>query len=1063
MSISKKILLTSLAPSIVVAAMAQVTTSSIGGRITDTKGEALAGAAVMAVHQSSGTRYTGVANKDGRFTIQGMRTGGPYTITVSLLGYEKKAFSGLYLELGTQLPLDVTLNDTDTELGEAVVQGASKRRTGAIENFSLETINQTPTIDRHVYDVVKNTPMVQNNKAGGITIAGQNNRYNSFMIDGSVSNDVFGLAASGTNGGQAGSNPISIDAIQEIQVSVAPFDVRQSGFTGGAINAVTKQGTNDFHGSAYWFFNNEHMYGRYSQLEKKNVPLTEQSTNTIGFTLGGPIVKDKLFFFASLEHKKETYPSTYYPGYSERVITSEVADQILTAYQQRTGVTDVYGPRDVEQKALGFLARIDWNINERNKFALRWQHNNGYDDAYSASVSTFTFNNSSYRFNNNSNSFVAELNSKLTDNIHNEFRASATYVRDHRDVAYQAPNIYIRGVEVTGTKYTQNINLGTDYNSGVNYLNQDIYNIEDNLSFYLGDHTVTFGTHNEFYRMQNGFIQAANGAWSYNSLADFLNDEPYQYRYFYSDPTRTGGNLRYAPMMYFGQFGLYGQDKWNITQNLEVTAGLRFDVPMAFNNPVENPQYNLLARQYGFPEIGKMPSAKLMVSPRIGFRWWTDKERRSLLRGGVGIFTGRVPFVWLSNAYGNTGIELKKVTVNSGNIPSLTDYASNPLAGVASAKAAAAELVVIDKKFRYPQALRFNLAWEYRLPGDVKMTLEGLYTKNMNAVFFENLALKASDAKTYAIAGVEASATKTYSYLTREYANIINLRSVNKGYSYSLSALFEKDFDFGLGVKASYTFGHSKSLNDGTSSVAASNWQFYYAQDAQDVNELSYSRFDIPHRLMLQVNYTSPKYCYNSMSTEVGIVYNGSNGGRYSLLMNEAADYNNDGFRSSGGAGNSMMYIPTVEELANMTLTDSKGKALSEDALATARFNIENWINSDSYARNHRGQYAERNSNLSRWENEINLHFAQNFFLPKNWGKLQVSLDIMNFANMLNRKWGATYGNIYSIAPLGVSKLTKDAAGNNVASFFDNTANATITPNNIFSRWHMQFGIRYSF
>ncbi|MDO5074935.1 MAG: TonB-dependent receptor [Bacteroidales bacterium] len=1059
MSISSKLLLASVLPAFAVSAMAQVTTSSVSGRVADKNGSALEGAIVSAVHNPSGTRYTGVANQDGRFTIQGMRTGGPYTITISLIGHEKKIFSGLVLQLGQQLPLDVQLQDADSQLGEVVVQTSSKRRAGAIENFSLESITQTATVDRHIYDIIRNAPMVQTNKAGGLSIAGQNNRYNSFMIDGSVSNDVFGLAASGTNGGQSSANPISLDAIQEIQVSVAPFDVRQSGFTGGAINAVTKQGTNAFKGSVYGLYNNESMYGKYNQSAHDGIqykPLSEQSSATIGATLGGPIVKDKLFFFLSAEQRKESYPSTYYPGYAPDALSQETADKILSLYKQRTGKNDSYGSRDVEQKAVGILARLDWNINDWHKLAVRWQHNDSFDEVYSASSRTFNFNNSGYSMNNVTNSFVLELNSKITDRIHNELRASAAYVRDHRDVAYQGPTVQINDVPTSDKKRKTSVNIGTEYSSGVNYLHQDIYTLEDNLSFYLGDHTVTLGTHNEFYRMKNAFIQAANGAWYYNNFEDFVADKPWRMRYYYSDPALTGGDLKYAPLMNFAQWGLYGQDKWNVNSRLELTAGLRFDLPMSLNEPMSNPTYNKFAQEKHFPLVGEMPSPKLMVSPRLGFRYWTDAARHSLLRGGVGIFTGRVPFVWLSNAYGNTGMELKKITISNKDVPNLETAANDPYAAVKSAKAPAAEIVVIDKQFRYPQALRFNLAWEYTLPANVKMTLEGLYSRNLNAVFYENLAVEPT-GKAYAIAGNEASAVKYYSKITKEYQNIINLRSVNKGYSYSLSALFEKDFDFGLGLRGSYTYGRSKSVNDGTSSVAASNWGYYVARDMQDAGEVSNSRFDIPHRVMFQVNYTSPRYARGLMSTELGLTYNGSSGYRYSLVMNESADFNGDGQR-----GNSLLYIPTAAEVQNLVFTDHKGKALTPEALATARQNVENWIMGDSYAANHRGQIAERNSNLSKWENEINVHLAQNFHLPKQWGKLQVSLDVMNFANMLNKEWGATYGNVYSIAPLGVAKMnTKD--GVSTAQFFDNTANATIRPNDVLSRWHMQLGVRYTF
>lgn len=1057
MSDSFKFLLAAMAPAIVVSASAQVTTSSVGGRVTGEQGEALEGASIIAVHQPSGSRYKATTNHDGRYTIQGMRTGGPYKIEISYIGFQKKTYNNLSLELGAQLPLDATLSENDETLGEAVVQGTASRNRGAGENFSLSTITQTPTISRHIYDVVKTTPLVQTNKAGGISIAGQNNRYNSFMVDGTVSNDVFGLSSSGTNGGQAASNPISIDAIQEIQVSVAPFDVRQSGFTGGAINAVTKQGTNEFHGSAYWLFNNQDMYGRYRFLDHTKDPMSKQSTNTFGFTFGGPLVKDKLFFFTSMEHVKKTYPSTYYPGYSDRALTTETADAILNAYEARTGIRDAYGSRDVATQSLSLLARLDWNINDNNKLAFRYQHNNGYDDKYSASPSRFFFNNSSYKFNNSTNSFVAELNSHLSEKVYNEFRVSATFVRDHRDVPYQGPTAYIRNVSVQDAKYTANVNLGTEYSSGVNYLDQDIYNLEDNLSLYLGNHTVTIGTHNEFYRMKNAFIQYANGEWEYDGLEAFLQDKPSRFYYYYSDPTRTNGDLKWAPNMYFGQFGVYGQDKWNVTPDFELTYGIRFDLPMAFNNPSENPEYNLHARQYGFPLVGKQPTAKLMVSPRVGFRWHTDEERTSLLRGGVGLFTGRVPFVWLSNTYNNTGVELKKMVVQGGTIPTMTDYATKPYEGVQNATSRGAEIVTASRNFRYPQALRFNLGYERRLPGDVKMTLEALYTKNFNAVFFENLALADKGAKVYAVPGVEASATTYYNQLSRDYANVINLRNTNKGYSYSLSALFEKDFDFGLGIKASYTFGHSKSVNDGTSSIAASNFGYNYSVRANDRNEMSYSRFDIPHRVMFQVNYTSPKYLAGWMSSEVGVIYNGSNGGRYCLLMNESADYNGDSYRS-----NSLMYIPTKEELQQMVFADRKIGGVMVSA-AQQRENVEAWIAGDKYASKHRGQYAQRNSNLTDWEHEINLHFAQNIFLPRKWGCLQVSLDILNFANMLNKKWGATYGNVYSVEPLGISKMTKDASGNYTPTFYDNTANATVLANDIFSRWRMQLGIRYRF
>ncbi len=596
-----KLFLAAMATTITVCASAQVTTSAVSGQVIDETGQAVIGATVLAVHEPSGTQYGAVTNMDGRYTIQGMRTGGPYKIEISYVGYKKSTYTDLYLELGNTLGLNAKMEPSSELLDEVVVVADAKANAGASSNFSTQKIENTPTVDRNIYDIVKNMPMAMTSKNGGITFAGSNNRYNSFQIDGTVSNDVFGLAASGTNGGQTGANPISMDAIQEIQVVVAPFDVRQSGFTGGGINAITKQGTNTTHGSFYTYFNNQNMYGKYSAIrDYAKSPMTQQYTRTFGGTLGGAIVKDKLFYFVSAEGKKESYPSSIYPGYTSEYLTADVASQIANKYKELTGFEEGYSQRNVDQKSFGLLARIDWNINQNHKLAIRYQHNNSYDDNYGPSAYSYTFNNSSYRMNNKTNSIVAELNSHLGENLYNELRASASFIRDHRDVGYQGPTVQISNILGGDGQTNITANIGTEYSSGANLLDQDIYTFEDNLSWYLGDHTLTFGTHNEIYRIKNLFIQAVNGSWYYDSLEDFMNDTPYQYSYKYTDPDLTGGDLRYAPNMKAGQFGFYAQDKWNATNNFELTYGLRIDIPVVFNNPTSNPTFNEYAQSNGF-------------------------------------------------------------------------------------------------------------------------------------------------------------------------------------------------------------------------------------------------------------------------------------------------------------------------------------------------------------------------------------------------------------------------------------------------------------------------------
>lgn len=452
-----------------VGANAQVTTSAISGKVLDETKAPVIGATVVAIHEPSGTLYGAVTNVDGRYTIQGMRTGGPYKIEISYVGYNKTAFTGISLELGNTLSLNAEMKPSSELLDEVVVVADAKANAGAAHNFSTGKITSTPTVDRNVYDIVKNMPMASTSKNGGITFAGSNNRYNSFQIDGTVSNDVFGLSASGTNGGQTGANPISMDAIQEIQVVVAPFDVRQSGFTGGGINAITKQGTNKFQATAYSYFTNENMYGKYNAArDYEKQKLGEQHTRTFGGTIGGALIKNKLFYFVSAEHKSDVYPNNIYPGYIDNYLTQDMADRIISKYQEYTGIKETYGPRDIENKSFGLLARIDWNINQNHKLAIRYQHNNSYDDNLSLSSSSFRFNGSGYRMNNKTNSIVAELNSHLGESLYNELRASASFVRDNRDIDYNSATVQIKSAnDNNNTK----IDMGTEYSSGANYLN----------------------------------------------------------------------------------------------------------------------------------------------------------------------------------------------------------------------------------------------------------------------------------------------------------------------------------------------------------------------------------------------------------------------------------------------------------------------------------------------------------------------------------------------------------------------------------------------------------------
>ena len=1076
--ILKSLLLTAAAMLFVVSAFAQVTTSSLNGIVTDEAGEPLVGAVITAVHTPTGTQYYAVANDKGQYHIYGMRIGGPYTVEISFLGMGTEQHNNIVLVLGEPYEIDATLRSTN-EL-EAVTVVADKSfnasLTGAGQAFSRSQLENTPMVDRSVYDVAKMTPQVATNKTGGITIAGTNNRYNAFSIDGADAKDSFGLTSTGTNGGQSGTNPVSMDAIEEIQVAIAPFDVRQSGFTGGAINAVTKSGTNQVKGSAYAFFFNQDLVGTTAGTEeqmKDNFGTTERTKytselyETFGATVGAPIIKDKLFIFVAAEYFKKSYPNVYSPdndSYASKTLVkpvtvngktythldSELAqlmiDHYETTYNPQGAFSESFGEHQVNSQSINVLGRIDWNINDANKLMVRYQLVDAYKDAYSAGSSTYYFNNSSYKMATQTHTIVAEWNSRISDTIHNELRASAVLERDHREVPYQGANMYISGEKPV-------VDLGTEYSSGANSMNSDTWTLTDNLSIFAGKHNITVGTDNKYYKFNNLFLQYAYGGYTYSSIADFFANNPSQFNYRYADPELTGGEPLWAANTHILQLGLYAQDEWKPNRNFTLTYGLRVDMPIFLNKPTENPTYNAsyFAQQYN-EYVGVTPKSTPLWSPRVGFRWYLDDEHTMLLRGGAGLFTGQAPFVWLSNAYNNTGMEAKSVTVNNpGNTPGFkftsTPYEDLIKTGVFQASGSGATINTMNENFKFPQTFRVNLGYEWSFAEGWKFTFDGLYSKTLNNVFFKNLAIS-SNSKLYAVDSSVSAYMPYYSINSGDYYAIVALSNTSKGYTYSLTGKLEKHFDFGLDLMAAYTFGHSYSVNDGTSSVAYSNWKYNYAYDTNSDQELSYALFDIPHRIVGMISYTSPKYANGRLNTTIGLSYEGQSGMPFCYTMSETADYNGDGQK-----GNSLMYVPTVEEIG-----------LMHWASASDAQSFENYIRSDSYLNSHRGEWTKRYAGRAPFENHFDLHLSENFYYDKKHGrKIELMVDIKNLSNMFNRAWGLYYGSDYNIMPLAITSVDKVEGENNVVPTYKWYGDTTVKLSDFYSRWRMQLGVRVTF
>ncbi|MFI3259464.1 MAG: TonB-dependent receptor [Rikenellaceae bacterium] len=1047
----KKILLFMISTVFAFASYAQVTTSGVSGIITDQNDEPLLGAVVTAIHTPSGSRYAAATNIEGRYTIQGMRSGGPYAITVAYVGYQSLETTDLTLKLGETFTLSGALQEgIDIEGVEVVSTSASRfnaSKTGAAMNFSSSDIDATPTVSRSVYDVAKLSPFI-NTYDEGISFAGTSNRYNSFQIDGAVSNDMFGLSDSGTNGGQTGSNGISLDAIEEIQVVLAPFDVRQSGFTGGGINAITKSGTNTFKASAYMYYNNENFTGttagEVAEGESRE-KIAEKTTQTYGFTAGGAFIKDKLFGFVSVEKSKNTEPIDYYPSVSSSYLSASTAQSIIDRYYEATGITESYNTSTPtnDRESIDILARLDYNINDNHKLMLRYQYKDASDDNYGAYSSSYYFNNSGYTIDNTTHSIVAELNSRFTNEISNEFRAGYTRVRDFRSVGYYGPTAIINnvdfGTDSSGESRTGTVYIGTERYSGANKVNQDVVTISDNVSYYYGAHTFTAGTHNEIYSIGNTYISNATGTYSYDSLDDFLNDSAYQFAYTYAV---YEDNQEYMPMMNAAQFGFYIQDEWKPTNNFSLTAGLRADIATIFNTPTVNEDFNSSSvANNGEHMVGRNPKAQVLWSPRVGFRYFTDDTHKSLLRGGTGIFTGRVPFVWMHNAFSNNGVDKKSITVKS-DVPSFSNDASTE--GTASSET----INIVSEDFKYPQVWRTNLAYEYNFSNGWKATIEGLFTKNINDIRYTNVAVVDNGKKVFTVseaAADESNVATYYESATSDYYAIANLENTNKGYSYTLSAMVEKQFDFGLNVMASYAFGRAYSVNSGTSSQAYSNWKYNYSVNSND-DELGISAYDTPHRVSVALNYVTPTYGNGRFNTIIGLTYSGASGYRYSYLYSDSVDINGDGYY-----GNNLLYIPTNDEIELMSWDSTDSKT-----------SFYEWVNSDKYASKHRGEFAERNGALSPFEHHINMHIAQNFIYNKQRkSKIELSLDIMNIGNMINREWGMYAGSTYGLTPLKVSSMTASDGG--YTPTYTWNGSTEIYDDESASRWYMQLGVRVTF
>lgn len=1080
-------LLVALLAFMVSTAMAQITTSGVKGLIK-ANGEDVIGATITVTHVPTGAVYRSVTNSVGRFTIQGMRAGGPYTVEISYIGYKTKEIKNVTLKLGEMSDLSTQLEEDAHALGEVVVKGKlglDASKTGAAASYSAKDIANMPSISHSIGDITRMNPMVSVSQSGAMSFAGVNNRYNSFQVDGAVNNDVFGLTSNGQNGGQAGAQPISTETIDQVQVSVAPFDVRQSGFTGGAINAITKSGTNTFHGSVYGNWLNKDLIGsKYTLMNGKDSQKYDDETDyRYGVTLGGPIIKNKLFFFANYEKSNKEYPNNYGYGSDASKLGTEgfkIADDVLSILKEKGYNASYNNPKNYTKSDKAGI-KLDWNINDKHKATFGWRMVNAKQLNSNSTAGYLNASDYQYDFVSKTNTFTAELNSSFSEKINNQFQASYVSVRDHRDPKGIAPMIQIKNVG-GGT-----LCLGTERSSTANSLNQDIFSFTDNLNWYVNNHTLTFGTHGEYYKFKNLFIQDNYGTYYFNNFDDFkmfASGQKYaasvdkktgvttyyntlnQYRYCTANVAVTG-DPRWAPEFAAGQIGFYAQDKFNVTPNFELTYGLRMDIPLFFDTPTENAEFNASAAKQGWNVVTNHKlSSTPMWSPRVGFRWNIEKEHNMILRGGAGIFTGRIPFVWLSNNFTNTGIQtsvynvygstgLKEGKQNTGKLSGVSLIVDPNKQSENTEKLGTSNqaINVFDKDFKFTQNLRLDLALDFTLAG-IDFTLEGVFSKNLNDIYYKDLTRTEAGktlGETYESLSFDnrpmfSKITSTEDPNLKKFTNVYMLDNTSKGYSYNLSLSAVKRFDFGLDLAASYTYSRSKSVNCGTSSVAQSNYNYNYTYQNPNSPELGFTAFNVPHQIKASAFYH--KDYAEHWNTTVGLIYTGTSGSPYSLYY--YGDLNQD-----GSNGNDLMFIPTDEQIDKMQFKANKNYTADEQ-----KENFREWIANDGYMSKHRGEYFKRYADNLPFESHFDFHLAQTykFKVGAQVHSVELSFDVLNVGNMFNKKWGryTSTGTAKYYSPVTYS-------GNGQFQFLHPGNYEMRSYDDYYSRWRGQLGLKYTF
>ena len=1038
-------------------AFAQVTTSNIKGLVLDESNQPLPGANIVATHTPTGTVDGASTNIDGRYNMLNMRVGGPYNVTVSYVGYKEQSFSDVYLSLGNTFNLDVTLSPDVEQLDAVVITGTTQGtfnndRTGAETSVGRREITRLPTISRSAADFTRLEPSASGNSFGG-----RNDQFNNFSLDGAVFNNPFGLDAA-TPGGQTDAQPISLDAIEQIQVSIAPYDVTQSGFTGAAVNAVTKSGTNEFHGTVYGFFRNEDLTG--GKIKGDDVFKGKLDQNQYGISLGGPIVKNKLFFFANFEKDERTdlgsgfVPNTGSGAINESRVQEQDLIDVRNALLNLGYDPGAYEGFTYDSGSTKGIFKLDWNINDNNRFAIIYNFLNASKEKPAhptalgfrgPSASTLQFENAGYEINNKLQSVQLELNSKLSETVTNKLQVGYTHFDDFRN-ALSSPAPVISIEDGAGSNY---IIAGHEPFSIHNKLDQKVFQFSNNLNYVKGDHTYTIGFSFEKFEFDNSFNLAGYDNFGtfpyygtfnipgfggpYPDVATFLADA--------ADPNGIlATNLEFAQNAFdsntengigndggwklsetnVGQLAFYMQDEWNLNEKFKLTYGVRFDKPLYFDTASKIQNYidtaNGASRDnsvdYYNPNTDEivnldstvLPNNDWLISPRVGFNYDVKGDDTFQLRGGTGLFTGRLPFVWIGNQVSGADDGFFQI---------------------------------VDPDFKFPQVWRTNIGTDYRLENGMILSGDISFTKDINGAHVQNWGLLSPSGT---LNGVDNR--EIYLASDKLANNAYVFTNSDKGRIWNFTAKAQKSFDNGLFASLAYNYLNSKDVNSIEAEITGDAFAFNPALGNVNNDQLGYSKYGDTHRI---IGVASKKFEYggDKFATTISTFFEYAQGGRFNYTY--GGDINGD-----GSGINDLLYIPTSSEISQMQFSGA-GQAEA----------FENYIQQDDYLNDNRGSYAERYGALAPWRGRWDLKILQDYNFKVSESKtntIQLSIDVLNVGNLLSSDWGLTQ-QPNNVQPIGV-----DVSGSEPVYTFNPDLEETYGyDTGLLNRWQAQFGVRYIF